>query len=85
MPILNLRVEGKQGDRTIPAPHALMETGPIIQVQLTVLDDHAEILKGQGKRVPSVEGHVMVDTGAKRTAVDIELAKQVGLPVSCER
>lgn len=65
----------------MPAPQALMDAGPILQVQLTVLDEQAELLRQEGKPVPSFEGHVMIDTGAKRTAVDIAVAEEVGLPV----
>ena len=41
----------------------------------------AKFLTSQGKKVPSAQGLALVDTGASRTAVDIDTAKKLGLPV----
>ena len=65
----------------MPAPQALVDVGPLLQVQITVLDEQADLLRSENKPIPSVEGHVMIDTGAKRTAIDIKVAERVGLPV----
>ena len=81
MPILNLRVETKKKGKNTPAPAGLREAGPLMQVRLTVPDALAESYQKQGKSVPSVDGHVLIDTGAMSTAVDIAVAQQIGLPV----
>ena len=58
-----------------------MEMGPLMQVRLTILDAHAKVLEDKEQDIPSVEGTVLIDTGAKRTAVDMDTAKRIGLPV----
>ena len=75
--LCNWQVETKKKGKSVPAPSGLAENGPLMQVRVTVPDAHVESLKQKRKPVPSVDGHVMIDTGAMRTAIDIDVARKI--------
>ena len=86
MPILNIQVEGSKAGKDngaqieMPPSQALMEAGPRLPVAIAPTDEHFSALANQGKPLPApVNGLAMIDTGAARTAVDVDAAKQAGL------
>jgi len=60
---------------------ALQQRGPVLQVTVTIEQNAAKALAGQGKAVPNRQGLALIDTGASNTCIDEQAAKDLGLPV----
>jgi len=87
MPILHTQLTG-QGQTpdgktvALPAPIALMQRGPIVQVTIGVEQNIAQQLVSQGAQLPQpVSGVALIDTGATSTCIDDAIAQQLKLPV----
>jgi predicted aspartyl protease len=59
----------------------MMQSGPAIPIQLTIAQNMAKALAEQGKSVPTKQGMALIDTGASRSAIDEDVAKELGLPI----
>lgn len=61
----------------------LAETGPLIQVVLSMPEALAEFSRNQNLRVPlPISGYALIDTGASNTAVHGEILKELSvLPI----
>lgn len=82
MPVLRLIVESKDArGRSIPAPNALRDLGPLLPIEIHPLDQHAQLAVQNKKPITPRKGTAILDTGAGRTAVDVKAAQAVGLPV----
>jgi hypothetical protein len=63
-----------------PTPQDLATVGPLIVGEWSVPDVLAQALRAAGRPVPPpVTGHLLVDTGATRTCIALEVAQQLGL------
>ena len=81
MPIFNGAVTKTLRGQQIPAPEVLREGGPFIPMIVKTGEAQTAVLQKAGKKPLEREGHALIDTGASRTAVDLQLAKEMGLPV----
>jgi len=89
MPILHiqfsppLQPDGSPYPQPLNSPAlVLQQRGPILQVQLTVLQSMAQQLVQQGHTLPDpVSGLALIDTGASNTCIDDAAATQLQLPV----
>ena len=78
MPILNMRVQAGQQ----ASPAALVDTGPIMQATLThVTEQTPNSINAKSGWVSQISGYVVIDTGANRTAIDADAAKELKLPI----
>jgi predicted aspartyl protease len=60
----------------------LVLTGPRLSVSIGLGEDFAESLLERGETVPEPAiGEALIDSGAYRTCIDENLAKQLGLPI----
>jgi predicted aspartyl protease len=71
--------DGKPVQLTPPA--ALQLRGPVMQISVTINQNAAQALIGQGKTVPTKSGWALIDTGASNTCIDEKAAQELGLPV----
>lgn len=71
MPILTVRTP----------PPILEQSGPGINVTLSLIDVHQQVLLADGVRPASKEGIALIDTGASSSCFDKEAADEIGLPV----
>ena len=87
MPILHVQydAQGQTPDGQpiqLPARIALLQTGPCVQVVISLAQSLSEQLVQQGHAVPQpASGMGLVDTGASTTCIDEALAQRLGLPV----
>ena len=69
-------------DVTIPHHAALAQSGPRIQVTISLATQLAADMQSRGEDIPAPEtGWAIIDTGASVTCIDEELATKMGLPV----
>ena len=81
MPIFHQRFEGRtdQG-QAVPSILAWLNVGPRTQIQVGVHSAVEKALASENKPVPNLEqGLALIDTGASKTSIDLELAKRLGL------
>lgn len=57
----------------------LAQAGPIIQVYVVPPQPVAELLKSQGKQVPSAKATALINTGATITCINQDIVNQLGL------
>ena len=82
MSILNLRFHGKDHPSHLRRL-GLRQLGPIVQVTLSLTDDHRQALADLGEVLPApVKGYAMIDTGAGATCFDQEAAQKAKLAVA---
>ena len=83
MPTLNFPAEATGHDsKSVPAPAALVQSGPLLPATLTILDSERQMLALRGEPVPTaINGFALIDTGADKTCVDRATADRAGLPV----
>jgi predicted aspartyl protease len=86
MPIFQIQIagQGKTPDGkvlAVPPAVALQQRGPVIPVSLTIEQNMGKTLSQQGKTVPTKQGVALIDTGASRSAIDEQVAKDLGLPI----
>ena len=84
MSILNLRFPEQDADgKSYPEHlrgHGLRPLGPIMQVTLSLTDDHRQALLDLGETLPEpVSGYAMIDTGAGSTCFDRRAAQKAKL------
>lgn len=61
---------------------ALRQTGSLVQVILSPLEDQIQRLTKNGQKVPKpVTGYGLIDTGASTTCIDQKAATEAGLSV----
>lgn len=72
MPITNLTYGIANPDGTHrEGPEALHQRGPVLQVEVSILDDLAEELQERGEEIPApASGFALIDTGATTSAID---------------
>jgi predicted aspartyl protease len=79
MPIYNrfwIHPDTKQQD-----PAQLAGRGPALQIEISVPDEYAAVLNQNSTSIPQPQvGTVLIDTGARFTAVDIEVLNALRLP-----
>ena len=64
-----------------PNPSLLTDLGPALAVEISVPDDYAQVLTQTSIPIPQPQaGTALIDTGARFTAVDIDILQQLGLP-----
>lgn len=69
MPVYNGEFRTEAGQ---PGPGGLAKFGPILPVELAIPSSLSRMLAEQGQNIPSpVSGFILIDTGATRSAVDI--------------
>ena len=86
MPIFQIQIagQGKTPDGKtfqVPAAMALQQRGPIIPISVTIEQNMGKTLAQQGKNVPTKQGIALFDTGATQSAIDDQVAQELGLPV----
>lgn len=81
MPSIVLRPEIRRDGKRLASVESLTAAGPVAPVTLKPLADLEKVLESQGRPRLSVSGRVLIDTGAKRTAVDISAAQELALPI----
>lgn len=65
-----------------PVPAALVQRGPVLEVAVSVTDEHRKALAKHGEPEPNVvTGLALIDTGASVTCIDDSVAIDAGLPV----
>mgnify|MGYP001055601102 CR=1 FL=1 len=63
-----------------PGPGGLIGVGPILPVEVAVPSALSKILAEQGQSIPSpVSGLVLIDTGATRSCVHIDVVSKLGV------
>ncbi len=68
------------GGTPAPVPSLQRVTGPIVQVQIELPTVLADTLRQQGAAIPSpVSGIALIDTGASVSAVDVAIARRLGM------
>lgn len=87
MSILNTRFQGKDADGKEPPAElrglGLHQLGPMVQVTLSLTDDHRQVLSDSGEVLPApVPGYALIDTGAGATCFDQEAAQKAKLTVA---
>jgi predicted aspartyl protease len=86
MPIFHIQLAGQAktpDGKILPVPPALVlqQRGPVIQVTITIEQNMGKALAQQGKAIGTRQGFALIDTGASQTAVDEQVAKDLGLPI----
>src|SRR6266705_4111401 len=62
------------------SPVVLTEYGPVVDIEVSIPNDLAEIYKKQGKPIPAPKpGLALIDTGAKKSAIVEELIRDLGV------
>ena len=63
-----------------PAPTGLVESGPVLHVEISVAAPLADQLTQQGQSIPAAAaGQALIDTGATATAIDESVVTKLGL------
>ena len=81
MPTLNHQFldQDSQGN-VIPNPQGLVADGPSLAIRITLPQSLEDFLTKSGMPIPSpVDGVALVDTGATYSALDEDVARQLGL------
>jgi|FaiFalDrversion3_1042247.scaffolds.fasta_scaffold21286_1 hypothetical protein len=61
-------------------PHVLMQTGPLLQVEVSIPSTLAQLLTAQNQAIPPpVTGWALIDTGATRSCVDSKVIASLGV------
>ncbi len=61
-------------------PNVLIQTGPLLQVEVAIPPALAQLLTAQNQPIPpAVQGFALIDTGATRSCVDAQVISSLGV------